>query len=202
MSNAGGLVGNGCVGEYHSPGTSPCGTGRSTNGQTAIRLPARRRTRHRRPAFRKAMFPVNGTPHTAVSDQAARVRQSRRFQRQSDQLHTGTACRAEKLVSKYRIGPLFTPPSVSKADGTLDTSSLPERSAGPNWPGGSSIPIPTSCMCIREAISRPSASFPHPTRNSRTWSTFKGLRALFPAQEGPWARLRSPRRTLRVANRF
>src|SRR5262245_51040959 len=31
---AGGLVGNGCVGEYHSPGTSPFGTGRSSIGQT------------------------------------------------------------------------------------------------------------------------------------------------------------------------
>src|SRR6266853_2444238 len=33
LSNAGGLDGNGCVGEYHSPGTSPCGTGRSSIGQ-------------------------------------------------------------------------------------------------------------------------------------------------------------------------
>src|SRR5437868_1477607 len=33
-SKAGGLVGIGCVGEYHSPGTSPLGTGRSTIGQT------------------------------------------------------------------------------------------------------------------------------------------------------------------------
>src|SRR3977135_79276 len=33
-SNAGGLLGNGCVGEYHSPGTSPLGTARSTIGQT------------------------------------------------------------------------------------------------------------------------------------------------------------------------
>src|SRR5215467_6476867 len=33
-SNAGGLLGNGCVGEYHSPGTSPFGTGRSSIGQT------------------------------------------------------------------------------------------------------------------------------------------------------------------------
>src|SRR4029077_15900299 len=32
-SKAGGLVGNGCVGEYHSPGTSPLGTGFSTMGQ-------------------------------------------------------------------------------------------------------------------------------------------------------------------------
>src|SRR5665213_1690774 len=30
---AGGLVGIGCVGEYHSPGTSPLGTGFSSKGQ-------------------------------------------------------------------------------------------------------------------------------------------------------------------------
>src|SRR5690242_18028466 len=33
-SNAGGFVGNGCVGEYHSPGTSPFSTGRSSIGHT------------------------------------------------------------------------------------------------------------------------------------------------------------------------
>src|SRR4249919_3512954 len=33
-SNAGGFVGNGCVGAYHSPGTSPFGTGRSSIGHT------------------------------------------------------------------------------------------------------------------------------------------------------------------------
>src|SRR5437667_9216683 len=32
-SYAGGLVGNGCVAEYHSPGTSPLGTARSSMGQ-------------------------------------------------------------------------------------------------------------------------------------------------------------------------
>ena len=31
---AGGFVGNGCVGEYHSPGTSPCGAARSSIGHT------------------------------------------------------------------------------------------------------------------------------------------------------------------------
>ena len=33
-SNGGGFVGNGWVGEYHSPGTLPCGTGRSSMGQS------------------------------------------------------------------------------------------------------------------------------------------------------------------------
>src|ERR1700720_557598 len=39
LSKAGGLVGNGCVGEYHSPGTSPCGTGRSRIGQIGSPAP-------------------------------------------------------------------------------------------------------------------------------------------------------------------
>ena len=36
LSNAGGLLGIGCVGEYHSPGTSPCGTGCSSMGQIGL----------------------------------------------------------------------------------------------------------------------------------------------------------------------
>ncbi|HTC62389.1 MAG TPA: pyrroloquinoline quinone-dependent dehydrogenase [Candidatus Saccharimonadales bacterium] len=47
---------------------------------------------------------------------------------------------AEELVSKYRIGPLFTPPSVSKADGTLGTLVSPGALGGANWPGGSYDP--------------------------------------------------------------
>src|SRR5215471_18027277 len=35
-SYAGGLVGNGCVGAYHSPGTSPFSTGRSSIGQIGV----------------------------------------------------------------------------------------------------------------------------------------------------------------------
>ena len=45
-----------------------------------------------------------------------------------------------KLVSKYRIGPLFTPPSVSKADGPLGTIVSPGATGGTNWPGGSYDP--------------------------------------------------------------
>jgi quinoprotein glucose dehydrogenase len=47
---------------------------------------------------------------------------------------------AMKLVSKYRIGPIFTPPSVSKADGTLATLISPGSQGGTNWPGGSYDP--------------------------------------------------------------
>ncbi len=47
---------------------------------------------------------------------------------------------AVNLVSKYRIGPIFTPPSVSKADGTLATITSPGSTGGANWPGGSYDP--------------------------------------------------------------
>jgi quinoprotein glucose dehydrogenase len=47
---------------------------------------------------------------------------------------------AEKLVSHYRFGPLFTPPSLSKVDGTLGTINSPGSLGGANWPGGSYDP--------------------------------------------------------------
>ena len=48
--------------------------------------------------------------------------------------------RAEEIVSRYRIGPIFTPPSTAEADGTLGTLMLPSAGGGTNWPGGSLDP--------------------------------------------------------------
>src|ERR1019366_3401645 len=45
-----------------------------------------------------------------------------------------------KLASRYRMGPLFTPPSVSKADGPLGTLVAGCCQGGTNWPGGSYDP--------------------------------------------------------------
>jgi quinoprotein glucose dehydrogenase len=47
---------------------------------------------------------------------------------------------AVKLVSRYKIGPLFTPPVVSKWDGPLATLMLPNVTGGANWQGGSLDP--------------------------------------------------------------
>ena len=47
---------------------------------------------------------------------------------------------ALKLVSKYKIGPIFTPPVVSKADGPLAAITAPGSLGGTNWPGGSYDP--------------------------------------------------------------
>jgi quinoprotein glucose dehydrogenase len=50
--------------------------------------------------------------------------------------------RAEALqrVSQYKLGPIFTPPVVSKLGGPLATLTLGTSGGGTNWPGGSFDP--------------------------------------------------------------
>jgi quinoprotein glucose dehydrogenase len=47
---------------------------------------------------------------------------------------------AVKAVSRYTIGPIFTPPVASKWEGPLSTLMLPSLGGGTNWPGGSYDP--------------------------------------------------------------
>ncbi len=47
---------------------------------------------------------------------------------------------AEKIVSRYHIGPVFTPPVASKTEGPLGTLTLGTADGGTNWPGGSYDP--------------------------------------------------------------
>ena len=47
---------------------------------------------------------------------------------------------AEEIISNYRIGPIFTPPSVAESDGPFGTLMLPSTGGGANWPGGSLDP--------------------------------------------------------------
>ena len=45
-----------------------------------------------------------------------------------------------KVISRYKIGPIFTPPVVSKAEGPLATLTMAAAGGGTNWPGGSYDP--------------------------------------------------------------
>jgi quinoprotein glucose dehydrogenase len=45
-----------------------------------------------------------------------------------------------KLASRYKLGPIYTPPVVSKWPGPLATLMLPSAGGGANWPGGSYDP--------------------------------------------------------------
>jgi len=46
----------------------------------------------------------------------------------------------KQLVSKYKLGPVFTPPVVSKVEGPLATLYMAGAGGGTNWPGGSYDP--------------------------------------------------------------
>ena len=47
---------------------------------------------------------------------------------------------AERIVSNYRMGPIFTPPTVSVPEGPWGTLMLPSQAGGTNWPGASYDP--------------------------------------------------------------
>ena len=47
---------------------------------------------------------------------------------------------AVELVSRYKLGPLFTPPVVSRWEGPLATLMVPSSTGGANWQGGSLDP--------------------------------------------------------------
>ncbi|MGE0361557.1 MAG: PQQ-binding-like beta-propeller repeat protein [Vicinamibacterales bacterium] len=47
---------------------------------------------------------------------------------------------AEAAIAQYRIGPMFTPPALSKKDGPIATLVMGAQGAATNWPGGSFDP--------------------------------------------------------------
>ena len=48
--------------------------------------------------------------------------------------------RAEAIAARHRLGPIFTPPTVSDPNGVAGTLMLPSQAGGTNWPGGSIDP--------------------------------------------------------------
>src|SRR3981081_3790994 len=48
--------------------------------------------------------------------------------------------RAKEIASKFPLGPVYTPPTVSKLEGPLGTLTMGTASGGTNWPGGSYDP--------------------------------------------------------------
>jgi len=47
---------------------------------------------------------------------------------------------ATEIASKFHLGPVYTPPTVSKLEGPLGTLTMGTASGGTNWPGGSYDP--------------------------------------------------------------
>jgi quinoprotein glucose dehydrogenase len=79
-------------------------------------------------------FPLNGRGQPFNYDRQGFV--------EDDLIDFTPELRAEgkKVISKYKYGPVFTPPVVSKVEGPLATLVLASAGGGTNWPGGSYDP--------------------------------------------------------------
>ena len=96
---------------------------------------------------------------------------------------------AEKIVSRYKIGPIYTPPTVSRAEGPLGTLQLAINGGGTVWAGGSFDPETR----ILYVYSRRSPGVlglikPDPSKNDMNYiqgSALTGARAAVPMGAAP-----------------
>jgi glucose dehydrogenase len=96
---------------------------------------------------------------------------------------------AEKFVTKYKIGPVFTPPVVSKAEGPLGTIQMAVNGGGTVWAGGSYDPE-THIMYVysRRQPSSLGLVKPDPGKNDMNYiqgSALTGARAAVPMGAAP-----------------
>ena len=100
---------------------------------------------------------------------------------------------AEAFVADYNIGPIFTPPVVSRFPGPQATIQLPRPTGGPNWPGGALDPD-TNILYIFSNTSPWGMGLVHaPEHTDLDW--VQGL-ALAPETGGGTAIFRFPRLTV------
>jgi quinoprotein glucose dehydrogenase len=66
----------------------------------------------------------------------------------------------EAAIANYRIGPIFTPPSLSRAEGPIATLMMGAQGAATNWPGGSFDPETGLLYVASESSPRPMGLVP------------------------------------------
>jgi quinoprotein glucose dehydrogenase len=96
---------------------------------------------------------------------------------------------AEKFVAKYKLGPVFTPPVVSKAEGPLGTIQMAVNGGGTVWAGGSYDPE-THIMYVYSRRQPASLGLikPDPSKNDMNYiagSALTGARAALPMGVAP-----------------
>ena len=97
----------------------------------------------------------------------------------------------EKVAARYKIGPIFTPPVVSRAEGPLATLQLAVNGGGTVWAGGSYDPE-THIMYVysRRSPSALGLVKPDPAKNDMNYiqgSALTGARAAVPMGAAPSA---------------
>jgi quinoprotein glucose dehydrogenase len=73
---------------------------------------------------------------------------------------------AIKLVSRYKLGPVFTPPVVSNVNGPLGTLIVGYPNGGTNWPGGSFDPQTHIYYVFSERVAGSLGLVPRESRDS------------------------------------
>jgi len=71
-----------------------------------------------------------------------------------------------KLIERYRIGPIFTPPSLSRTEGPIATLTMAAQGAATNWPGGSFDPETGILYVASQSQPRPLGLVPAPPGTS------------------------------------
>jgi quinoprotein glucose dehydrogenase len=77
---------------------------------------------------------------------------------------------AVKLAARYKLGPIFTPPVVSKWEGPLATLMLPNATGGANWQGGAFDPETKMFYIFTNTVVTPLGLVkPDPARSDMDW---------------------------------
>jgi quinoprotein glucose dehydrogenase len=79
-----------------------------------------------------------------------------------------------KIASMYKIGPIFTPPVVSKWEGPRGTLMIPEVTGGANWQGGSFDPE-TKRFYIFTNVAATSLSLSQPEKGASDMLYVRGI---------------------------
>jgi quinoprotein glucose dehydrogenase len=101
---------------------------------------------------------------------------------------------AERIAARFRLGPIYTPPSLRERDGTQGTLILPGIMGGVNWPGAAFDPE-TGVLYI-PSITDPTAlavGEPDPARSNLRYNRVGGAAARgpqgLPLIRPPWGRI-------------
>jgi len=76
---------------------------------------------------------------------------------------------ALKVVSRYKLGPLFTPAVVSKPEGPLAVIHMPLAGGGANWPGGAYDPETHTVYVFSQSAPGTLGLVPAPPGNDSGW---------------------------------
>ena len=82
---------------------------------------------------------------------------------------------AVQAVSKYKLGPIFTPAVISKVDGPLATLMMPTATGGANWEGGSYDPETNVVYVFSNTSIGSSLGLVHPTADRSDMDWISGI---------------------------